>query len=92
MRATRTCSCFAGVAAAHDVHEDVVREGAGAGQRQAGDDRQDRREGDRGDEAEERRAAEELGDERRGHVAAGVDLRGSARGRPAPRRRNRRSG
>ena len=59
------------VAAADHVDEDVVRERARAGQRQAGDDRKDRRKRDRGDEAEERRAAEELGRQRRRHVAAG---------------------
>ena len=55
----------------NDVHEDVVRQRAGAGERQAGDDREDRRERHGGDEAEERRAAEQLRDERRRHVAAG---------------------
>ena len=55
------------------MREDVVRERARAGQRQAGDDGEDRRKRDRGDESEERRAAKQLREERRRHVAAGVD-------------------
>ena len=91
IRATRICSCFGGLPAADHVREDVVRQRARAGQRQAGDDGEDGGEGDRRDEAEERRAAEQLRDQRRRHVAAGVDLADHARGRPAPTRRSRRS-
>ena len=73
MRATRELLAGVGVAAAHDVHPEIVRERRRARQREAGDHGEDRREGDRGDEAEERRAAEQLGEQRRRHVAARVD-------------------
>ena len=58
------------VAVLDDGHVDVVRVRRRARQGEAGDDREDRGEGDRGDEAEEGRPAEQLGEERRGHVAA----------------------
>ena len=51
-RATRALFAIRRLAAADDVHEDVVREGAGAGKRQAGDDRKDRRERHGDDEPE----------------------------------------
>ena len=76
----------------HDVQEDVVRQRAGAGEREPGDHGQNRGERHGGDEAEERRAAQQLRHQRRRHVAAGVDPRESRRGRPAPTRRSRRSG
>ena len=64
---------LARVSAADDVREDVVRERAGAGEREPGNDRQDRGECDGRDEPEERRSAEQFRDERRRHVAAGID-------------------
>jgi hypothetical protein len=45
------------VTTADDVHEDVMRERARAGERQARHDRQNGRERHRGDETEEGRAA-----------------------------------
>ena len=51
----------------------VVRQRRRAGQREAGDDREDRREGDGRDEAEKRLPADDLRQQRRRHVAARVD-------------------
>ncbi len=92
MRATRTSSASLDFPPRHDVHEDVVRQRGRARQREARDDRENRRERDRRDEAEERRAAEQFRQERRGHVAARVDLPDHVAADQRRRRRSRRSG
>ena len=72
-RATRNCSRSSADAVPDDVHPQIVRQRRGARQRQPGDDRQNRGKRDGRDEPEERRAADDLGQQRRRHVAAGVD-------------------
>ena len=75
MRATRNCSRAVGVALAHNVDPEVVRQGCGARQRQTCHDGQNRGKCHGGNEAKERRAAHSLCEQRCGHVAAGIDLR-----------------
>ena len=74
MRATFELVLLAGLAALDDAHVDVVGEGRGPGQREAGHHRQDGGEGHRRDEAQEGLAAQQLGEQRGRHVAARRDL------------------
>ena len=80
------------VALADGVGEDIVRQRAGAGERQPGHDREDGRERDGGDEPEKRRPAEQLRHERGRHVAARIDrpdhLAADERGRAEAHDRN----
>ena len=72
-RATRELLALGRLAVADDVHPQIVRQRRRAGEREAGDDREDRGERHGGDEAEKRFAADGLREQRRRHVAAGVD-------------------
>ena len=69
-RATRSCSSGSAWPRAHHVDPEVVRQRRRAREREPGHHREDRRERHRRDEAEERRSAQQLRQERRGHVAA----------------------
>ena len=62
-----------GLASAHHVHPEVVRERGRAGQGQAGHHREDGGEGHRGDEAQEAGPAHRLGQQGCRHVPALVD-------------------
>ena len=64
---------FVGMAPPNDVHPEVVRERRGARQRQPGHHGENRRERHGGDEPQERRTADAFGEQRRRHVAAGVE-------------------
>ena len=64
------------VAMAPDRSVEVVRHGGGARQRQAGDHGENRREGDRRDEAEEQIAADGVGQMHGRHVAAALQALG----------------
>ena len=76
MRATRTSWSCVVCAALEDLLVEVVRERRRRGDGEPGDDREDRREGDARDDAEQHRPAELVGEQRGGRVGlarSGVD-------------------